>query len=95
MGKPSNLLEMLKQIAKYFDQRKLRYVIVGGIAVSVYGYPRSTQDIDIIIDHVQLDIHDFCEHLRGNGFIITEDEIGTAFREKSYATVFHKFFLLG
>ena len=36
-------------ILKEFFDRKIDYLIVGGLAVNLYGVPRVTQDIDIII----------------------------------------------
>jgi len=90
MSEPSAFLELLRIIADYFHQREVRYVIVGGVAVSVYGYPRSTQDIDLIVDHEELDIDDFCQYLRTNRFQVTRDELLAAFKEKSHVTIFHQ-----
>ena len=39
----------------YFDvlgelyRKKIRYLVVGGLAINLYGVPRVTQDIDIIV----------------------------------------------
>ncbi len=90
MSEPPAFLELLRIVSDYFHQRKVRYVIVGGIAVSVYGYPRSTQDIDLIIDHEELDVNDFCDFLRTNHFQVTEIDLLAAFKEKSHATIFHR-----
>jgi hypothetical protein len=90
MSEPPGFLELLRTVTRYFHQRKIRYVLVGGIAVSVYGYPRSTQDIDLIIDHEELDVNDFCKYLRMNDFQVTENDLLAAFKEKSHATIFHR-----
>jgi len=90
MSKLPAFLEILKIVTDYFHQRKLRYVMVGGIAVSVYGYPRSTQDIDLIVGHEKLDINNFCEYLSKNEFQVTEEDLLGAFKEKSHATIFHR-----
>lgn len=37
-------------ILKKFYESNVKYLIVGGVAVNLYGIPRITQDIDIIID---------------------------------------------
>ncbi|MFX1566097.1 MAG: DUF6036 family nucleotidyltransferase [Promethearchaeota archaeon] len=90
MSEPASFLELLRIITDYFHQRNVRYVVVGGVAVSVYGYPRSTQDIDLIIDHEELDVKDFCEYLGKNHFQVTRDELLAAFGEKSHVTIFHQ-----
>jgi Na+/glutamate symporter len=42
--------ELLKKIAKILDDLKIPYAVTGGFAVSIWGIPRYTADIDIIIE---------------------------------------------
>ena len=42
--------DLLKKIAEIFDELKIPYAITGGMAVSVWGRPRFTADIDIIVE---------------------------------------------
>jgi hypothetical protein len=65
-------------------------VIVGGVAVIVYGHIRATQDIDLIIDHEALDIKDFCKYLRKHQFLADEEDVVAAIEEKAHATFLHK-----
>jgi hypothetical protein len=39
-----------RDLLRAFNERKVRYLIVGGYAVSHYTEPRVTKDIDIFID---------------------------------------------
>lgn len=41
--------ELLIETAKILKKQKLKYFITGGIAVSVWGKPRFTADIDIVV----------------------------------------------
>ena len=41
--------ELLKKIAEIMEDLELNYCLTGGFAVSVWGRPRSTFDIDIVI----------------------------------------------
>jgi hypothetical protein len=41
--------EIIKAIEEIFSKRNIRYVIIGGLASSIYGKPRMTSDIDIIL----------------------------------------------
>jgi len=45
-----NFLEFqLQTVVKFLSTQKIKYVILGGIAASIYGEPRLTADIDISI----------------------------------------------
>jgi len=41
--------KLIKKTARYLDQQKIPYMIIGGQAVLVYGRPRLTRDIDITL----------------------------------------------
>ncbi|PIP14507.1 MAG: hypothetical protein COX48_00445 [bacterium (Candidatus Stahlbacteria) CG23_combo_of_CG06-09_8_20_14_all_34_7] len=43
----------LKEFLESFNAQKVEYMIVGGIAVAYYGYPRYTGDIDIWVKKSQ------------------------------------------
>lgn len=45
-----------QSLLREFEAKKLRYLIVGGVAVNLHGYPRFTNDIDILLalDHENL-----------------------------------------
>ena len=38
-----------QSLLKEFADKKLQYLIVGGVAVNLHGYPRFTNDIDILL----------------------------------------------
>lgn len=39
-----------KRIFKALQEHQVRYVVVGGVAVNLHGYSRTTMDLDILID---------------------------------------------
>lgn len=88
-GTPS-VVAVLSVVAKYFEGRKMQYSVVGGIAVLAYGYPRATQDIDLIVDQEALDVANFCGYLRRHQLPADEADLRLAFRERSHATIFHR-----
>jgi len=64
-----SLLEFeLKVLVKFFKAQKIKYIILGGIAVSIYGEPRMTADIDanVIIDKER--INEFLEKAKKFNF---------------------------
>jgi hypothetical protein len=43
------MFDDFKELLSIFNARKVRYLIVGGYAVSLHAQPRATQDLDILI----------------------------------------------
>lgn len=48
--------ELLAKIVEILEDLKIPYAITGGFAISVWGRPRSTADIDIIVEMVEKNI---------------------------------------
>ena len=48
MSNTSNMI--YADVLKAFDEEGVRYLIVGGFAVNLYGYVRLTVDLDIMVD---------------------------------------------
>jgi len=44
------MLNRLKGVFKSFQQHEVKYVVIGGIAAVLYGVPRATFDLDILIE---------------------------------------------
>ena len=40
----------VEAIARALNEADVRYLVVGGVAVAAYGFPRFTNDVDLIID---------------------------------------------
>ena len=43
------MFDEFKELLSIFNARNVRYLVVGGYAVSLHAQPRSTQDIAILI----------------------------------------------
>ena len=56
-------------ILKELFDRKIDYLIVGGLAVNLYGVPRVTQDIDIIIAFDKENIFKLNEVFKSLGYV--------------------------
>lgn len=48
-----------QDLFKALDQKNIRYLLCGGLAVNIYGIPRMTADIDILLDFTAENIGDF------------------------------------
>ena len=44
------MLNRLKGVFESFQKHNVKYVVIGGIAVVLYGVPRATFDLDILIE---------------------------------------------
>jgi hypothetical protein len=53
-------------IFKKLNERKIKYIVVGGIAVNLHGIPRMTYDIDLILGHFSQFVIARGHHPRGN-----------------------------
>jgi len=86
-----DLAKFVKLVIQSLEESRIRYVIVGGIAAILYGRPRTTLDIDIVISQANLaDITRLEQTLKKNGFSISDNEILEAVNQKSHCSIFFK-----
>ncbi|RJP59309.1 MAG: hypothetical protein C4549_02480 [Deltaproteobacteria bacterium] len=52
-------------IFKNLNEEGIRYIVVGGIAVNLYGIPRMTYDIDLLLDMEDDNLEKFLQLLKG------------------------------
>ena len=45
-----NVFEEFSHLVKDFENRKVRYTLVGGVAMAFFTEPRFTRDIDLLVD---------------------------------------------
>lgn len=57
-------LKNLAKIAEALDELKIPYYVTGGFAVSIYGRPRFTADIDIVIKMSNPQVYNFTTKLK-------------------------------
>lgn len=55
--------ELLKKLAKILHKLDIPYLITGGVAVAVWGRPRFTADIDIVIELIPEKLDKLAEEL--------------------------------
>jgi hypothetical protein len=58
----------LKEIFASFQQHDVRYMLCGGLAVNLYGIPRMTADIDVLIQWNENNVERFETALREHGY---------------------------
>lgn len=86
----AEFLDILTRLIQALKKAELKYVIVGGLAAIIRGRPRTTMDIDLIIEENLVKVKIFLNHLKKNNFDVMDDQILMAFNEKTNATIFDK-----
>jgi len=61
-----------KELLQLLNSKRVEYLVVGGYAVALYGYPRATGDMDIWIAMSEDNAHKTVEALREFGFSTPE-----------------------
>jgi hypothetical protein len=79
--------QILDIVCEFLNMNSINYVIVGGFAVLFYGNPRTTMDIDYIIQLADDNIPELIQFFQQNGFYADEYDMRTAFKEMSHCTV--------
>ena len=57
-----------EKVFKALNKAKVKYVVVGGVAVVLYGYPRLTQDLDLMVLLEDINLGRFFDALKSIGY---------------------------
>ncbi len=76
-----DLVSLLKIVKKRLDKADIPYMVSGGIAVSFWGFPRTTHDIDIVIEAHEKD-KDKIIKLFKKDFYISSEAVEEAIKER-------------
>lgn len=79
-------LELLKSITELLEEKEIKYMVSGSLAVNVYSVPRMTLDIDIVIELNESNAGDFLEIFK-SGFYINEDAVLKEIKRKGMFNV--------
>lgn len=73
------MLNRLKDVFASFQKHEVRYIVIGGIAAVLYGVPRATFDLDVLIEptpeNAQRLIDALLDAGMGTGALTNTDEI--------------------
>lgn len=67
---PEALYKQLLYICNFLERTNIAYMVVGGIAVSIWVAPRATVDLDFVIGLNEEDLPSFIETAKREGLII-------------------------
>lgn len=81
-------LNVTMQVTDVLDRLQVPYLIGGSIASSIYGPPRSTQDVDVVADLKDEHVSTFVAALQGD-FYLDEAAVREAVRRRWSFNVIH------
>ena len=79
---------VVTKLVRVFDALKIRYVVGGSVASSVYGIPRATQDVDLVADITLSHVEPVTSALSGE-FYVDADMIRDAIQRRTSFNVIH------
>jgi hypothetical protein len=69
------LFQHLKEMCLFLDNAGIEYMLVGGLAVGIWGEPRATVDIDFMVSFTLNDFADLSQRINdSNAFVFIHDK---------------------
>ncbi|MBN2019017.1 MAG: nucleotidyltransferase [Sedimentisphaerales bacterium] len=62
------MLNRLQDVFRLFQQHEVKYIVIGGIASVMYGVPRATFDLDILIEATTENVQRLLAAMQNAGF---------------------------
>ena len=87
-GTTMDLVDVALLVAGALDRTGLRYVVGGSLASSVSGEPRSTLDVDVMVEMTEEDVPALLANL-GEDFHTEPEGFARAIRNRSSVQIFH------
>src|SRR5207249_8969681 len=85
--KRRSFVAVVKAAERSLRAAGMDHVFVGALAVGDFGVPRTTTDVDVIVDYGEGGVDSLAEAFRRQGFRVSADDLRDAFAEKSHCTV--------
>ena len=74
--------ELLKKVVQVLEKAKIQYMLTGSIASSLQGEPRSTHDIDIVIDIQKTSVKELVEVFPPPDYYLDENSVLNAINNR-------------
>jgi predicted nucleotidyltransferase len=81
--------ELLKTVVAVLESQSITYMIVGSFASTVYGEPRFTLDIDIVVDLQSGQLEALCDAFPAGEFYLSRPAADEAVRKRRQFNVIH------
>jgi len=81
------LQDLLALVLAALEAEAIPYMVTGSLASSRYGEPRSTNDVDIVVDPTPDQLEAFVRRMHGEGLYVDLDAARTALAERAQFNV--------
>ncbi len=79
--------DLLRQVIGALEGMGVPYMIGGSVALAVWAVPRTTHDLDIVVDVPEDRIEEFCAHFQAARYHIDPEGMRNAFRSRDQASL--------
>lgn len=80
--------QFIREVCNQFDEKEIKYMISGSVALNFYGIPRMTLDVDIVIELPENRINEFAEMFSDS--YIDIDTVRDEVKRKGMFNVIHR-----
>jgi hypothetical protein len=84
----AEIKDLVHRVVVILDALKLSYVIVGGFAAIMRSIPRTTMDLDLIVENDPVKVSLFFNALKTNTFDVIDEQVKMAMSEGSSISIF-------
>lgn len=77
----SALTQLINTVSRHLQNQKIPHVLVGGVAVAIWGRPRATEDIDMIVDLREEHLGPLQSYLQEHGIKMNADKAQRAVKQ--------------
>ncbi|MCK4352306.1 hypothetical protein KAW65_02745 [candidate division WOR-3 bacterium] len=84
-----NFGQVVLDVIEKLNQSNISYMLTGALAVNYYGEPRTTHDIDLVLEITENDASTLVEFFEKD-FFIDNESIQIALHERSMFNIIHK-----
>lgn len=74
--------DLLVQVVNVLVKMNVPYMIGGSVALTVWALPRTTHDLDLVVDLLEDQISEFCAQFHSDRYYIDPDAMKSAFQQR-------------
>lgn len=81
--------ELLRHLVETLERLGLRYLVTGSVATIVYGEPRMTNDIDVVVALPPPKVKEFCRSFALPDYYLSEEDVRAAVADCGQFNIIH------